>query len=118
MTQLLLLLFKVVIIADLVTIVAFIWDYTRLTRWEAWRDEIGRTILWKDVLLGAALTPSILSLFFRFSRLTSEVAAWVDVALFAGIAGAMVWRIFVFERFHRKVSRPGSAASRHDKEGG
>lgn len=100
MSHLLILLFKIVIIADLVTLAAFIGDYSRLARW--WKDPVGRTIAIKDLLLGAALTPSALSLFFRFNRLTSQVAAWVDVALFAAIAVVMAWRIVVFERVHRQ----------------
>ena len=99
--DLLILLFKIVLVADLVTLAVFIADYTRLTRWGAWRNAIGRTILWKDVLLGAALAPSALSLFLHFNRLTSRIAGWVDVALFAAIAVAMVWRIAVFEKIHR-----------------
>lgn len=110
--QLLVLLFKIVLVADLVTLAVFIADYTRLTRGEAWRNPIGRTILWKDVLLGAALTPSVLSLFFHFSRLTSRIAGWVDIALFAAISVAVVWRIAVFEKIHR--SKETAAAEPED----
>lgn len=104
MSELLVLLFRVVIIADLVALAAFVGDYTRLARW--WADPIGRTIVVKDLLLGAALTPSVLSFFLRFNRLTSQVAAWIDVGLFAGIAVVMVWRIVVFEKFHRAHRPP------------
>lgn len=112
MSHLLVLLFKVVIVADLVTLTVFVADYTRLARW--WADPIGRTIVIKDLLLGAALTPSVLSLFFRFNRLTSQIAAWTDVALFAGIAGVMVWRTVVFERFHR--AHRDESAAQEDEE--
>ena len=94
-----LLLFKIVIVADLVTLVAFIAVYTRLAAW--WANAIGRTIVIKDLLLGAALTPSVLSLFLKFNRLTSHIAAWVDIALFAGIAVVMVWRCLVWGKIHR-----------------
>lgn len=110
--DLLLLLFKIVLVADLVTLAAFIADYTWLTRWGAWRNPIGRTILWKDVLLGAALTPSVLSLFLKFNRLTSRIAGWVDLGLFAAIALVMVWRIFVWHRIHRNEPQdPGKHAA-------
>lgn len=110
MTQdnLILLLFKIVIVADLVTLAAFVAVYTRLAKW--WANTIGRTIVIKDILLGAALTPSVLSLFLKFNRLTSHIAAWVDIALFAGIAAVMVWRCFVWGKLHRigRLARDGS----------
>ena len=98
--QALLLLFKVVLVADLAALALFVADYTRLASW--WSNPIGRTLVIKDLLLGAALTPSVLSLFWHFNRLTSRIAAWVDIALFAGIAIVMVWRTVVFERIHRE----------------
>ena len=97
--QWILLLFKIVLIADLVALAAFAADYTRLAKW--YKNPIGRTLVIETLLLGAALTPSVLSLFFTFNRLTSHIAAWVDLALFAGIAGVMAWRTVVFERIHR-----------------
>lgn len=96
--QMLLQLFRVVLVADLVALASFIVLYTMLAAW--WRNTIGRTIVIKDLLLGAALTPSVLSLFFHFSRLTSRVAGWVDVGLFAGIAVTMVWRDIVWWHVH------------------
>lgn len=106
--SLILLLFKIVLIADLIALAAFTADYTRLAKW--WRNPIGRTIVIKDLILGAALTPTALSLFWKFNRLTSRIAAWVDVALFALIAVVVAWRIVVFERIHRheKDAGPGN----------
>lgn len=98
--QWIVLAFKVALIADVAAVLAFIADYTRLAAW--WSNAIGRTIVIKDFLLVLAFIPSIMSLFFRFSRLTSLVAAWFDVGIFAGIAAVMVWRIVVFERVHRQ----------------
>ena len=46
----------------------------------------GRTIVIKDFLLLVALIPSVLSLFVELNRLTSHVAAWLDVAAFGRIA--------------------------------
>lgn len=97
--DLLILLFRIVLVADLVTLASFVLLYSALAAW--WRNTIGRTIVIKDLLLGAALTPSVLSLFLHFNRLTNRIAGWVDVALFAGIAAAMVWRDVVWYRVHR-----------------
>ncbi len=100
--EVVLLLFKVVLIADLVTLAAFVADYSWRAKW--WSNAIGRTLVIKDLLLGAAITPSVLSLFFHFTRLSSRIAAWVDITLFAAIAVVMTWRVAVFERIHREKS--------------
>ena len=97
--QLIVLLFKIILVADLVSLAAFIIQYSLLAKW--WANAIGRTIVIKDLLLGAALTPSVLSLFLHFNRLTSRIAGWVDVALFAGIAATMAYRMIVWQRVHR-----------------
>ena len=95
-------LFKIVLIADVVSVAWFIALYWRLSRGAMWRNEIGRTIAVKDILLILALIPSILSLFFKFSRLTSHVAAWFDVAVFGLIAVAMCWRSRVWRSIHNR----------------
>ena len=98
--EVILLCFKVAIIADIVSVAAFIAVYWRLAPW--WRNPIGRTLVTKDILLILLLVPSLLSLFFRFNRLTSHIAAWVDVGLFALLTPAMLWRVAVFERIHKR----------------
>lgn len=100
--QWILLLFKIVLCADVVATAGFVAVYWRLTRGGMWRNQIGRTIAVKDILLVLCLLPSIMSLFFHFSRLTSHVAAWIDVALFGLIAPVMCWRIIVWARIHRE----------------
>lgn len=99
--QWLILVFKIVLLSGAASVALFVAEYTWRTRGAAWRNEIGRTLLWKDVLLIGCLTPSILSLFFSFNRLTSHIAAWVDVGLFGLLTPAMLWRVLVFERVHR-----------------
>jgi hypothetical protein len=94
------LLYRIVLIADVAALGAFVAEYTWRANW--WSNPIGRTIVIKSGLLAAVLIPSILALFFNFSRLTSIVAAWIDLVLFALIAVVMVWRIIVFERIHRQ----------------
>jgi hypothetical protein len=91
---------KVVLIADVAAVLAFIGDYSRLANW--WSNPVGRTIVIKDFLLVLAFTPSILSLFFKFSRSSGIAAAWFDISVFAGIAAVMLWRVAVFERIHRR----------------
>lgn len=117
MTQdrLILLMLKVVLCADVAATLAFIGDYSRLTRWRWVRNPIGRTIVVKDILLVGAFLPSILSLFVNFSRLTSHIAAWADIGLFAGIGACMAWRILVFERISRREG--GLPRNGHDSEG-
>lgn len=98
--QLIILLLRVVLISGAVSVAAFIGVYTALAPW--WRDPVGRTIVIKDMLLALLLVPSILSLFFHFSRLSSRVAAWADLALFAAMAPVMLWRCVIWIRIHRK----------------
>jgi hypothetical protein len=98
--HLIVLLFRVMLIVDETVIIAFIVQYTVLAPW--WKNAIGRTIVIKDMLLALAFVPSLLSLFINFSRLTSRVAAWLDLAMFAGIAVAMAWRIVVWNRIQRQ----------------
>lgn len=103
--QLIILLFKVVLISGAASVTLFIAVYWRLAPW--WRNEIGRTIVVKDFLLIACLMPSILSLFFHFSRLTSYVAAWTDVALFGLLTPVMLWRVRVWHRVHKNKETAG-----------
>ncbi len=110
MTQdaVILLAFKVVEIASVVTIAAFIACYSR---WAAWaRNPIGRTIVLKDFALILVLIPSLLSIFINFNRLTSHIAAWFDIGSFALVPVIMVWRIFVFGKIHKagRLSQDGN----------
>jgi hypothetical protein len=91
--------FKVVEVASVVTIAAFIACYSKWAAW--WSNPIGRTIVYKDIALVLVLLPSILSLFLHFNRLTSHIAAWFDLGAFALVPVIMCWRIVVFRKFHR-----------------
>ena len=97
--QAILLAFKVVEVASVVTIAAFIACYSRWAKW--WANPIGRTIVYKDIALILVLIPSILSIFIDFNRLTSHIAAWFDVGSFALVPVIMVWRIAVFRKIHK-----------------
>lgn len=98
--QAILLTFKVILIINEVAIISFIGIYTKLAKW--WQNVIGRSIVILDGLLGLAFVPTILSLFFHFSRLSSVIAAWIDVGLFTLIAGTMISRCLTWIRIHRK----------------
>lgn len=111
---LLLLLVKIMLIADMVSIAVFVGDYSRLTRWGWARNPIGRTIVIKDLFLLAVISLTAMSVFFQFSRLTSLVAAWIQVGLLGAMAVAMLARVVVFERLHRH--RPPDSAD--DDQGG
>jgi hypothetical protein len=115
--ELLILLLKVVLVSGALSVAAFVAVYHYLTRGAVWRDEVGQTIITKDLLLFACLLPSILSLFLSFNRLTSHIAAWTDIALFGLLTPVTLWRIAVWRRIH---SRPGPEQVQekdHDQEG-
>lgn len=97
--QLILLAFKVVEVASVVTIAAFVACYSRWARW--WGNPIGRTLVFKDIALVLVLIPSILSIFIDFSRFTSRIAGWFDVGAFALVPVIMVWRTWVFWKIHK-----------------
>lgn len=108
--------FKIVLVAGVLSVAAFIVLYHRLTDGAVWRDEVGKTIVVKDVLLILMLLPAILSLFFRFSGFTSHIAAWTDVVLFGLLTPVMTWRCLIWARLHRDGRNPGRDAER-DREG-
>jgi len=102
--QVIVLCFRVIDIAALVTIAAFIGYYTKVAAW--WRNAVGRTIVLKDIALILVLIPSVLSLFLRFNRLTSHIAAWFDVASFGAVPVIMCWRIAVWRKIHKAGDLP------------
>lgn len=99
--QAIVLAFKVVEVASVVTIAVFVACYTWWTKARCWTSPIGQTIIFKDVALILVLVPSLLSIFLHFNRLTSYVAAWFDVGSFALVPVIMVWRIFVWRKIHK-----------------
>jgi hypothetical protein len=107
--QAILLAFKVVEVASVVTIAAFVVCYSRWTKGKCWKNPIGQTIVIKDIALVLVLIPSLLSIFLSFNRLTSHIAAWFDVAAFGVVPVAMVWRIIAWRRIHKagKLSQDG-----------
>jgi hypothetical protein len=96
---LVILLLRIVLISGVVSIAAFIAQYTRLAPW--WRSAVGRTIVIKDVLLIAVFIPTIMSLFLEFNRTTSHIAAWLDIVLIGLVTPVMLWRLWIWERIHR-----------------
>jgi len=97
--QILILAFKIVEVASVVTIAAFVACYSKWARW--WANAIGRTLVFKDIALVLVLVPSILSIFIDFSRFTSRIAGWFDVAAFALVPVIMLWRTWVFWKIHK-----------------
>jgi hypothetical protein len=96
-----LLAFKVVEVASVVTIATFVACYTWWTRGKCWTNPIGQTIVLKDLALVLVLIPSLLSIFIDFNRLTSHIAAWFDVASFGAVPVIMTWRIVAWRRIHK-----------------
>ncbi len=104
--QAILLAFKVVEVASVVTIATFVACYTWWTKGKCWRNPIGQTIVAKDVALILVLIPSLLSIFLSFNRLTSHIAAWFDVASFAAVPVIMVWRVIAWRKIHQAGKLP------------
>lgn len=102
-----LLAFKVVEVASVVTITAFVGCYTWWTRGKCWTNPVGQTIVLKDIALVLVLIPSLLSIFVNFNRLTSHIAAWFDVASFAMVPVIMVWRIVAWRKIHQASQEGG-----------
>jgi hypothetical protein len=107
-----LLMLRIVLISGAVSVTVFIGVYSALARW--WSSAIGRTIVIKDILLLLLLIPSLMSLFFQFNRLTSHIAAWVDVGLFALMTATMIWRCAVWIRIHREENADSLGAPGDD----
>lgn len=103
--SLLLLLLKIALIADVASIVIFVGDYSRLAKW--WKHPIGRTIVLKDLFLLIAVALTAMSVFWHFSRLSSLVAAWIQVCALGAMAVTLLWRTVVFERLHRNRQKDG-----------
>lgn len=105
--QLIILLFKIVLLAAVVSVLAFVVQYTLLAKW--WKNDIGRTLVVKDILLILSLLPTVMSLFFHFNRVTSHVAAWTDVVMFGLLTPCMLWRIRVWQRVHSRKDQERKA---------
>lgn len=102
--QIIILLFKIVLLTNIAAILAFVGIYTKFAPW--WKNVIGRSIVILDLLLGAAFIPSVISLFWSLNRLTSHIIAWIDIGIFALIAGAMATRCITWVRIHKKEKSP------------
>lgn len=96
--QVIILAFKVVLLAGEAATILWIGVYTYLARW--WKNPLGVTVVRLAALVALVLIPSILSLFFRFSRTTSRLAAWIDVVIFAVITVELLHRTPMWIRLH------------------
>ena len=105
--QVIILLYKIILLTNIAAILAFIGVYTKLAPW--WENAIGRSIVALDILLGMAFIPTTISLFWRFNRLSSYIAAWADIGIFTLIAGGMIWRSFRWIQIHRDSEKEESS---------
>ena len=96
--QVIILALKVVLVAIVVTALAFVGVYTYLAKW--WDNEIGKTLVILDLLIAAGFIPSLMSLFLDFNRLTSTIAAWIDIGIWAAVAAVLALRIPLWIRLH------------------
>lgn len=92
-------IYRVVVLTAMAATIVFVTVYSRLARW--WRNPIGRTIVAVDAAVFMALLPISLSLFFTFTRLTSQLAAGLDLAAISSIPISMGWRIHAWLRLPR-----------------
>jgi len=97
--ELLLRCLQIVLISGFLSLAGWVAVYTKLAPW--WRNPIGRTLVTKTTLIAVMFIPSILALFFHFSRQGSRVAAWVDIALIGAVTPVMVWRTVVWLRLYK-----------------
>jgi hypothetical protein len=112
------LMFKIAEIAAAVGIVQWITVYTVLTGGQ-WRySHIERSLVYFALLVLGQTAIAIGSLFFNFSRLTSQVAAWIYLIFTCLVAVVMFTRTTVWLRVFRGSngavpgrSRRGTAAS-------
>jgi len=107
----LILTLKVALISGFVSLAGWIVLYSVLAAW--WRHPIGRTLVTKTALIAALFIPSILSLFFKLSRMDSYTVGWIDTGLIGLVTPVMVWRSVVWWRLHRagKLPRDGGDGS-------
>jgi hypothetical protein len=109
--QLIEILLRIFLISGFCSIAGWVGTYTWMGfhgagKW--WRNPVGRSLVIKSALLGLLLVPSILSLFFKFSRQTSDIAGWVDTGLIALITPVMWWRVRVWVRLHKAGRLPSA----------
>lgn len=108
--DLLLLGFKITLIAGEVAALLWVAVYSYLAKW--WENPIGATVTRFAIYIAALYVPSILSLFFHLSRLTSIAAGWFDVALFAVVAVELLRRVPLWIRMHlRRDGRQSYSAT-------
>lgn len=102
--QWIILLLKVSCLSGFLSLTAWVVIYSFLAPW--WRNPIGRTLVAKTALVALLLVPTALSLFLHFNRLTSHIAAWIDVGLIGLITPVMIWRSVVWVRLHKAGRLP------------
>lgn len=107
----LLLFLKIVLIAAEASIIGFVAVYTGLAPW--WRNSLGRSIVAFALLIASEVLIVILSLFLNFNRLTSHVAGWLQIAIFALVTPVMIWRALAFIRIRRAREDPAAGAAQH-----
>jgi hypothetical protein len=107
-------LYKGVLIGLAVAAALFVAVYTVIglkgaARW--WKNDIGLTLVLKDVAIAFAVLPPILSIFFQFGRLTSDIAAWIDIGALGAASLIIFWRTWIWVRIARQPLLPVSEAA-------
>jgi hypothetical protein len=100
---------KIALVVDVVGVLTFIIDYTRLTKGKAWRNPVGFSMLLEALFVLGTGAPLILAAFLHFSALANAVGTWTIIGFFCLTGLSMLWRTVVFERIdrlRRKKDRP------------
>ena len=87
---------KVTVLAAIISLAGWVAVYSNLAPW--WRDHIGRTFVFKTLILILLLLLSVPGMFWTLSHLEADTLSWVEIALVGAITPVMLWRISVFIR--------------------
>lgn len=115
--QAIVLALKIVLVAGLVSLAAWVAVYHALTRGGWHRSPIGRTLVVESLLIAALFVPTALSLFFNLNRFDSRVAGWADVVLIGLVTPVMIWRTAVWVRLGRLGRLPRTGHGGEDSDG-
>jgi hypothetical protein len=82
--------------------------YTIQSRGECWRNPLGRTFLFKSLLIVGLLLIAGVGLFLHLTSTETEVLGWTDTVLLCAIGPVLTWRIWQFHKLFQtaKLLKP------------
>ena len=97
---------KIALVIAITGTLAFLTDYTRLTKGACWRDPLGLTLSVEGIAGLGYLVPVLVSAFFRPTWLEEQVEVWMLTGFLAVSGLVLFWRTAVFEHEARKPRVP------------